>query len=195
MLAEFVADVNIPDGTHVNVGTSFTKTWRLKNIGTCVWTEDVLIVHVSGEDFNAVDTPLLTSGVIRPEETVDASVQLTAPNQKDTYTGYFMLRSSDQTLFGIGTGGTDPFWVQIKAVKPGDPPPAFTRTLKLTNPYMQGDDVKLVQNRLIALGYILGIPDGVFGSKTDAAVRAFQGDNGLTVDGAIGPQTWAKLFD
>jgi peptidoglycan hydrolase-like protein with peptidoglycan-binding domain len=60
---------------------------------------------------------------------------------------------------------------------------------------MQGDDVLMLQNALLELGYSeLGVPDGSFGKLTDKAVRRYQEENGLTVDGIVGPQTWAKLF-
>jgi hypothetical protein len=36
--AQFIKDVTIPDGTVIAPGTSFKKTWRLKNIGTCTWS-------------------------------------------------------------------------------------------------------------------------------------------------------------
>lgn len=42
-------------------------------------------------------------------------------------------------------------------------------------------------------GYACGNADGIFGPKTDAAVRKWQKDHGLKVDGIIGPKTWASL--
>ena len=56
-----------------------------------------------------------------------------------------------------------------------------------------GDAVKTLQDKLNALGYNSGSVDGIFGSKTKAAVLAFQKANGLGVDGIVGPLTWAKL--
>ena len=56
-----------------------------------------------------------------------------------------------------------------------------------------GDAVKTLQDKLNALGYNSGNVDGIFGSKTKAAVLAFQKANGLGVDGIVGPLTWAKL--
>ena len=49
---------------------------------------------------------------------------------------------------------------------------------------------------LYALGYDLGASkvDWDFGSKTDAAVRAYQKKKGLTVDGVVGQNTWNKLL-
>ena len=59
-----------------------------------------------------------------------------------------------------------------------------------------GEQVKSLQRMLYAMGYDLGdIPiDGNFGSKTDAAVRAYQKKKSLTVDGIVGQKTWNKLL-
>jgi peptidoglycan hydrolase-like protein with peptidoglycan-binding domain len=55
-----------------------------------------------------------------------------------------------------------------------------------------GPGVEQIQTALRAAGYDLKA-DGVFGDVTDRAVRDYQEENGLTVDGVVGPNTWAKL--
>ncbi len=52
-----------------------------------------------------------------------------------------------------------------------------------------------IQERLKALGHYRGPIDGIFGGGTEAAVKAFQKDRGLKVDGQVGPITWKALFD
>lgn len=67
------------------------------------------------------------------------------------------------------------------------------RLLRLSSPYMSGADVKEAQSALLAKGYKAGKADGIFGPVTDKAVRAFQADNKLSVDGVVGPKTRAAL--
>lgn len=50
-----------------------------------------------------------------------------------------------------------------------------------------------IQMRLIEMGYDPGVPDGVLGKKTKAAIMQFQADHGLVPDGLIGTKTLAKL--
>ncbi|MDJ0737907.1 MAG: peptidoglycan-binding protein [Nostocaceae cyanobacterium] len=66
------------------------------------------------------------------------------------------------------------------------------RILRLTKPMMQGSDVRRLQAMLKETGYEIDV-DGFFGEKTEAIVKQFQEENGLTVDGIVGPNTWAKL--
>lgn len=56
-----------------------------------------------------------------------------------------------------------------------------------------GDEVRELQTMLAACGYDVGAVDGVFGSATEGAVRAFQTAKVLTVDGICGMATWAAL--
>lgn len=58
----------------------------------------------------------------------------------------------------------------------------------------RNDQVKALQQALIALGYLEGDADGIFGKNTETAVKAFQKENGLTDDGIAGAQTQSALF-
>ena len=59
----------------------------------------------------------------------------------------------------------------------------------------KGDAVRELQTMLLKLGYDLGPCgiDGDFGNATEAAVRNFQSDHRLAVDGIVGKNTWAEL--
>lgn len=63
------------------------------------------------------------------------------------------------------------------------------RMLYVTRPALQGDDVRDLQRRLNRLGFDAGYVDGIYGLQTFDAVRDFQLNVGLNVDGITGPQT------
>ena len=68
------------------------------------------------------------------------------------------------------------------------------RTLShvVNHPYV-GDDVVALQQRLLDMGFDPGRCDGIFGVRTDAAMREFQRNVGLNADGILGPTTLAAL--
>ena len=104
--AGFVADVTYPDNTVVAAGDNFTKTWRFRNIGTCSWTPSYALVFVSGESMNGPSVQALT-GNVNPGQTVDLSVNLTAPSSNGTHVGNWGLRNAAGVIFAH-------FFVQIK---------------------------------------------------------------------------------
>ena len=59
---------------------------------------------------------------------------------------------------------------------------------------MQGDEVRELQQALISLGYLKGTADGIYGNKTENAVRKFQRKNKLSVDGLAGIKTKELIF-
>lgn len=65
----------------------------------------------------------------------------------------------------------------------------------LTRGSSQKSDVLALQVVLAQVGYSPGPIDGLFGKRTEAAVKSFQGDYGLVVDGQVGPRTWEKLVN
>src|SRR5687768_16536485 len=75
--ALFIADVTVPDGSAYSPNASFTKTWRLKNTGTCTWTTAYKLVFVSGAQMGGPGEVNLPAAVA-PNTTVDLSVNLTA---------------------------------------------------------------------------------------------------------------------
>jgi hypothetical protein len=111
--AEFVGDINVPDGTVFTPGVEFTKQWRLVNVGECIWSPDYDLVFVSGDRMGADRTTPLPR-FVRPGQTVDISVDMVAPNDAGTYRGYFRLRNADGDDFGVGKNADRDFWVQIR---------------------------------------------------------------------------------
>lgn len=63
-----------------------------------------------------------------------------------------------------------------------------------TQSLMRGDDVSTLQERLIQMGFNCGRVDGVYGIKTEAAVKEFQKSVGIVVDGKCGPSTLISLM-
>ncbi len=110
----FVTDVTIPDGTQINAGDIFTKTWRLRNAGTCTWTADYDLVF---DDGDAMDGPAsqALAGDVAPGEEVDLSVVLTAPAAAGDYLGNWQLRNASGVVFGL----PGPFYVDIESVVAG----------------------------------------------------------------------------
>lgn len=66
--------------------------------------------------------------------------------------------------------------------------------LPLLKQGVKGNITKLLQEKLIALGYDIHGADGIFGNYTRTAVIKYQKSKGLTVDGIVGKGTWAKLL-
>ena len=68
------------------------------------------------------------------------------------------------------------------------------RTLKVESPNMRGDDVAALQARLTEMGFDCGRVDGIYGPRTESAVKEFQKSVGTTVDGKCGPATIIALI-
>jgi uncharacterized protein YkwD len=89
--AKFVSDVTIPDNSNVTAGTSFTKTWRIQNAGTCIWWSGYTLEHYSE---NAMSAPAsVPLQVTNPGENAEISVDLVAPSVAGTYRGNFVIKN------------------------------------------------------------------------------------------------------
>lgn len=85
---------------------------------------------------------------------------------------------------------------QATPAKPANPLPPFRRTLRLTNPRMHGEDVRLLQLRLMEVSRVDPGKggDGWYGPVTTANVMVFQSANGLPATGVVTTTTWNTLF-
>lgn len=117
--AILVQDVTIADGTNVPRGSKFTKTWKLQNTGTCLWT-NYTVAFVSGDRMSSPDTAPVSQTLVG--KTVDVSVDLVAPSIDGAYTGFFELHNASGQVLPIGIEKT--FWVKIAVgtVTPTVPP-------------------------------------------------------------------------
>lgn len=110
--ASFVADVTIADGSYVAPGSTFTKTWRIRNNGTTTWTTNYKLVFTSGTQMAGQTSVNLPYNVM-PGQTVDISVQMTAPAESGSYKSEWMLMNESGAKFGVGANCQTPVWAQI----------------------------------------------------------------------------------
>ena len=110
----FVSDVTIPDNTPVNPGQAFTKTWKVKNAGSCAWDAGFKFAFVSGEQMGGTTFTLPSS--VAAGAVTDISVAMTAPNRSGTLRGDWRMQTASGQFFGdqvyvqvvVGGGGTVP---------------------------------------------------------------------------------------
>lgn len=110
--ADFIADATIPDNTYIAPGTTFTKTWTLKNSGSCTWTTGYTLVFASGNQMGGQTVTSLPGNVL-PGQSINVSVNLTAPSTAGTHQGYWRLQNAGGGAFGWGINGDQAFWVII----------------------------------------------------------------------------------
>lgn len=134
--------------------------------------------------FPVVSTAPPVTPTIAPLMTLPS---LVSPTNNPWATG-----SLEPGQFNTPTSGLIPQLTQLPSLGPSlTPIPAPTSSvLKLGS---KGQDVKNLQTRLKALGYLKGAVDGDFGKTTEIALKAFQARNGLSPDGVAGAATLTKL--
>jgi uncharacterized protein YkwD len=111
--AVFVSDVTVPDNSVIAYGVAFTKTWRIKNAGTCVWGPDYTLTHYSGERMLA--PPSVPLSVTFPEQTLDISVELRALGETGPHQAYFVIKNPAGLIMKIDNDSR--LWVVIDVTR------------------------------------------------------------------------------
>ena len=101
----FVSDVTIPDNTPVTPGQTFTKTWKVRNAGSCAWDAGFKFAFTGGEQMGGTTYTLASS--VAAGAVTDISVAMTAPNKTGTLRGNWRMSTASGQFFG------DEVYVQV----------------------------------------------------------------------------------
>jgi len=114
----FVADVTISDGMIIAPGATFTKTWRVRNDGNCVWDQKYTLELDKGDALSNVTKFPLTR-VVNPGDSIDLSIEMTAPTAEGNYAGYWHIATPYGGYMGVGSYNQS-LAVQIKVTAKPD---------------------------------------------------------------------------
>lgn len=101
----------VPDGTDFEPGEPFTKSWRLKNVGTCTWNTDYRLKFGSGDQMGGPNSQKLAHSV-GPNEQIDIAVELKAPTTPGSYKGTWQVVDDEGETFVYN------IWVAIDVIEP-----------------------------------------------------------------------------
>ncbi len=96
--AAYVADVTVPDDTEIQPGEAFTKTWRIRNSGTCAWEDGTELVFVDKDPMGSPPSVAVPSTM--PNDVIDVSVSMTGPDAPGTYRSDWQMQTPEGTRFG-----------------------------------------------------------------------------------------------
>jgi hypothetical protein len=134
----FVSDVSIPDNTPMTPGQTFTKTWKVKNIGSCAWDAGFKFAFTGGEQMNGTAYSL-PSSIAAGAET-DISVAMTAPNKTGNIRGNWRMSTAGGQYFGdevyvlITVGGSTATATKAATATKTSAPPTATSTTQPSYP-------------------------------------------------------------
>lgn len=126
----FVSDVTIPDNTPVTAGQAFTKTWKVRNAGSCAWDAGFKFAFTGGEQMGGATYTLPSA--VAAGATTDISVAMTAPNKSGTLRGNWRMSTAAGQFFGdevyvqvvVGGGAAATNTVAVGATSTTAPPSA-----------------------------------------------------------------------
>ncbi len=95
---KFVADVTMPDDTRLQAGSTFVKTWRVKNTGNVAWDNRYKLVFVDGVAMTKKTTQPLPN--LAPGQEGNLSIEFTVPLQPGVYFSDWRLQDERGNLFG-----------------------------------------------------------------------------------------------
>jgi len=96
--ATLISDVSVPSGTRMDAGEEFTKTWQIKNTGTCAWTRDFKITFVGGDVLGSDTTKIRQR--VEPGATAEISLPMVVPSGSGYVSSSWQMSDDNNILFG-----------------------------------------------------------------------------------------------
>ena len=94
----YVNDVTIPDNTPMTPGQTFTKTWKVRNSGTCAWDAGFKFAFTGGDAMSGATYTLPQS--VPANTQIDISVAMTVPNKTGSIQGNWRMSTAAGQFFG-----------------------------------------------------------------------------------------------
>jgi uncharacterized protein YkwD len=113
--ASFVSDVTVPDYSHFDPRETFTKTWRVKNAGTCTWTPEYKAEYSHGDALATGGTAAIPLTATAPGAMVEISVDMAAPGGDGKYETFYQLVNAKGDPIPVDDGAS--IWVLITVGK------------------------------------------------------------------------------
>ena len=156
--AEYVADVTVPDNSRLAPGEAFTKTWRVKNTGTCAWKESYKLVYSRDQQMGG-PAQIAISDTVPAGDTTEVSVPLVAPGSPGKYSGSWRMADDKGVLFGerltvvisVGDGKANPAGPALPAAGPGQTDPQRSAMmLRMPIPTLVELDTDFIDDSIVA---------------------------------------------
>lgn len=177
-------------GQKIRTGLYELKHTKMKAmiVETCFVeaTEDVELYKKLGPDsIGKAIAEAIVNGKVSENTTTVKKEEVSKPVQPTASTDDWVARlQTESNKQGFSNQKVD-----------GIPGPATLAGCPTLKKGAQGNITKLLQEKLVKLGYSTNGVDGIFGSGTYSAVREFQKTRGLSADGIVGQNTWRKLLN
>ena len=94
----YISDVTIPDNTPMVPGQAFTKTWLVRNLGSCNWEAGFEFASTGGDAMSG--TAFVLDSAVTPSEDIEISIDMTAPDGIGTVRGNWRMSTTTGTFFG-----------------------------------------------------------------------------------------------
>ena len=117
LVATYIGET-VPDGTILATGQYFTKSWAIRNDGSCTWHKGYKLIYWGG-DILGGSAEYEFFEDIAPGDTMNFPIQLLAPDTPGNYGGEWKIKSPSGWIFGVGSYDV-PISVNIVAGNPDD---------------------------------------------------------------------------